>query len=450
MPESSAPKPVKSAKDVINAIYANRGAAQPVQAKNPIHAPRPAATSSVKATPRVKVAKSTTQPTTVKSSIAAEKPVVQPEVKTSLKLSPKKPTIVRPPRPATTGQRKSMDLRPAKGNTQLAISAIKKAASDVTGQAKPKSAAKPAVITAKKPTARPSTTGKTTATGTKPPVPRPAGPRRMDDIRRPAPVNIPSPAPSAPAETLQTVAERLNRSEKRARLRPLDSIKNRFRPAPKGYSAREADQIRKVKPEGYHNPDFTPEPEPTKPAVHLYGMTEGPDTFASAPDLIEPDQTVTDSTGLGVIEDYHSTDLLDLPVPEESPEAKPSKKSKKSAPDNNRYALGGQSPFLRSVNVEKRPLSDDPVMRHPSSENPVYGGQDLAGKSSGKNIYPKKSKKFSKTVQPSKPSDSALSSRPTVIVPARRRSHAPLFILLIVTVILGAVVGAAVYLFLFQ
>lgn len=432
MPEKPAAKPVKpvkSAKDVINAMYAS-GAAKlpdPTQTKkSPIRAPRPAR-ASLKAAPSINP---TTHPSP--TTTTAPKPVVRPEVSTSLKLNPKKPTIVRPPR-VVVAPRKMMDLRPAKGSTQLAISAIKKAAASAT----PKKPTKPPVSPAPHPSAHPAASGQ----------------RLMDDVRRPASVATAAPSPT-PVETLQTVAERLDRSEKKTRLRPLDSIKNRFRPAPRGFSAREADQIRPLNSQEYYNPDFeptaapTPTPTPERETIHLYGMTEGADTFASAPDLIEPDQTSSDDTNLGVIEDYHPTSS-----PNTAPTPAPTSHSAKpTAPDNNRYALGGQSPFfLKSITVEKRPLSDAPVVRRPS-ESSVYSAQNLSEDTSAKNSYAKKSKKFlkSKTVHPSKASDSALNTRPTVIVPARRRSHAPLFVLLIVTVILGAVVGAAVYLFLFQ
>lgn len=43
-----------------------------------------------------------------------------------------------------------------------------------------------------------------------------------------------------------------------------------------------------------------------------------------------------------------------------------------------------------------------------------------------------------------------LPARPTVIVPSSRRSKAPLFFLIMVTILLGAAVGGAVYLCFFQ
>ena len=119
-------------------------------------------------------------------------------------------------------------------------------------------------------------------------------------------------------------------------------------------------------------------------------------------------------------------------------------KPKKSV-DNNRYALGGQSPFLKSVSVEKRPLSNNAKPYDYSVRTSEKTGTKSGAKLSKKNIYPKKS--LAKTsVSPRL----ELPTRPTVIIPASRRSKLPLFFLLLFTILLGVVVGAAVYLCFFQ
>lgn len=120
---------------------------------------------------------------------------------------------------------------------------------------------------------------------------------------------------------------------------------------------------------------------------------------------------------------------------------------KKSEPDNNRYSLGGESPFLRSVNVEKRPLSNSPDKFNPKVErratvDPTEIAKKSSLKTSRKNHYPK-AKAISTPRQ-------EMPVRPTVIVPSNRRSKAPLFFLVLITIILGAAVGAAVYLCFFQ
>ncbi len=83
--------------------------------------------------------------------------------------------------------------------------------------------------------------------------------------------------------------------------------------------------------------------------------------------------------------------------------------------------LGARSPFfLNSVNVEKRPLSPKSAPAR-------------------KNIYAKK---------PAKAPDAP--TRPTVIVPSSQQSKAPIFFLILLTVILGTAVGAVAYLCFFQ
>lgn len=115
----------------------------------------------------------------------------------------------------------------------------------------------------------------------------------------------------------------------------------------------------------------------------------------------------------------------------------------KSEPDNNRYALGGESPFLKSVNVEKRPLSDSPHKFNPKVERKALPASvDSSAPAKGrKNHYAKKSVPAPHQELP---------SRPTVIIPSNRRSKAPLVFLVLLTIILGAAVGAAVYLCFFQ
>lgn len=108
------------------------------------------------------------------------------------------------------------------------------------------------------------------------------------------------------------------------------------------------------------------------------------------------------------------------------------KKEKKSED----HPVGAESPFLKSVNVEKRPLSDNATLR----PAPSVINEKANKKASRKNVYAKK--------HDSKRQD--LPARPTVIVPSSRRSKAPLFFLILLTIILGAAVGAAAYLCFFQ
>ena len=83
------------------------------------------------------------------------------------------------------------------------------------------------------------------------------------------------------------------------------------------------------------------------------------------------------------------------------------------------------SPFCGSGSVEKRPLSS---------------GRPASRSTARKNIYPKKPA----APKPEKP------SLPTIVVPDSHRSKAPLIALILFTILLGALVGAAAYFFFFQ
>lgn len=113
---------------------------------------------------------------------------------------------------------------------------------------------------------------------------------------------------------------------------------------------------------------------------------------------------------------------------------------KQPAPKKNRYSSTEPSPFLKSVSVEKRPLSDSSAPDQFKIARPVV--EEKPNKTARKNVYAKKKTKAEVRQE--------LPQRPTVIVPASRRSKVPLFFLILFTIILGAVVGAAAYLCFFQ
>lgn len=99
---------------------------------------------------------------------------------------------------------------------------------------------------------------------------------------------------------------------------------------------------------------------------------------------------------------------------EETPEEK--------GPDNNKFSLGGKSPFINTLNLDKRPLS---------------------GHSVTKPVVPAPS--------PS-PRLTTSDTIPTVVASKKksRRSNIALGIAIVLTVILGAIVGTFVYLAFFQ
>lgn len=112
------------------------------------------------------------------------------------------------------------------------------------------------------------------------------------------------------------------------------------------------------------------------------------------------------------------------------PEAEKSRSAHK-----NRYSATEKSPFLKSVQVDKRPLSDSSIPPQPTVVN-----SNVTSRSDRK-----KEVKRAKTRQ-----QQNLPSRPTVIIPSSRRSRAPLFFLILLTVLLGAIVGTATYFFFFN
>lgn len=170
---------------------------------------------------------------------------------------------------------------------------------------------------------------------------------------------------------------------------------------------------------------------------------------------------------LGVIEDYapvegrvkgHEAEV----VSGAGLSARDPKNPKAHKAEDSRRTLGKQSPFfLKSVNVEKRPLSHDsagipagphrsPAEEPISPDKPVKLGtvRTVSHRSAfGKAPKPPKEKRAK---DGHKAENRPLPDRPTVIVPSSHRSNAPLFFLLILTILLGAAVGAAAYLCFFQ
>lgn len=122
------------------------------------------------------------------------------------------------------------------------------------------------------------------------------------------------------------------------------------------------------------------------------------------------------------------------------------KNSSDDAPDNNAYVLGGRSPFLPSYSVDKRPLSSSvkPKETNNFEKLSYLGVSDASSEKPRKNVYEKtpeielssadahkKSKKKSKTVK--------------IIDDSDKKSGLPLVIIILLTIILGAAVGAGVY-----
>ncbi len=288
-------------------------------------------------------------------------------------------------------------------------------------------------------------------------VPRPNQGEVVDFVAR-----KPRPAKSTkPADTPDT--------KKKPKSSPLDSIKKRFAPAPKGYAANSDQQARPDRPyqaESFIRPKSSEASKSSK-STQFYGLDDDSHSLGVMQGQPNRDEIAMDA-GLGVIEDYHSDGTVSA-----NGEATV---LRRDGPDNNKYALSAQSPYYLkgAASVEKRPLSGNGVRRHPvEAATSVYAGQDLDANKSNKNQYTaesdKKSKKktnkksetaksakvtkVAKSSKPNKPTKvtrAGIDAHPTMIIPSRSRSSAPMVALLLLTVLLGAIVGALAYLFFFQ
>ncbi len=314
----------------------------------------------------------------------ATEPAAAPVVKTSLKLKPKKAPITVPPQNLQNPAHRPSVAASPKGQTALAklLANRQRANSATTTAPAPSSTVNESVRVLQQ--AAQKVTQKAAPSAAQP-VAKPQ--RRtsrglMQDIVRP-----------------------------RRRPVPADSVKQRFQAAPRDYTANTETQASAYA--GFAQPGPEPATPPVKQPVEIYGMMD--------------EEPAGKSDRLGVVEDYHPQNSTPAPAA--------------PAPDNNKYSIAGQSPFfLKSVTVEKRPLSNSAPRRSVAPEGTLYERPNTDPVSK-KNHYDAKPPKETKKSVPTKP---------TVIIPASRRSHAPFIFLLILTIILGAAVGAFIYLCFFQ
>ena len=109
------------------------------------------------------------------------------------------------------------------------------------------------------------------------------------------------------------------------------------------------------------------------------------------------------------------------------------------APDNNAYSLGGKSPFLLNYNVNKRPLSDSvPTKKRDNYEKLSFLGVNEEP-TSHKNVYNKEEKTSEKPAKDKKV------KTVKVVDDAKKKRGVPTWLVIIITIILGAAVGAGVY-----
>ena len=141
------------------------------------------------------------------------------------------------------------------------------------------------------------------------------------------------------------------------------------------------------------------------------------------------------------------SDDLEAEIADFVEEPKPlfDKQKKADAPDANKYSLGGRSPFLASVKVEKRPLS---------GLVPV-GAKTIKAeaKTPLKNTYRAKIKQVITKDKDTKSDDAKPPRRRETTVISTPESHSHtigLAIAITLTIILGALIGAVIYLVFFQ
>lgn len=134
-------------------------------------------------------------------------------------------------------------------------------------------------------------------------------------------------------------------------------------------------------------------------------------------------------------------------VIEKTPEKisqKPTSKLSDESPDNNFYSLGGKSPFLANYSVDKRPLSNSvPKDNKKNFSKIAYEGEKVSDSKEElpkKNVYEKKDSVFS-----AKKKEAKERTPVTIIEDEGKNSGIPIIVIIILTVILGAAVGAGVY-----
>ena len=122
--------------------------------------------------------------------------------------------------------------------------------------------------------------------------------------------------------------------------------------------------------------------------------------------------------------------------------SQPAEKKAPTAPDNNAYSLGGKSPFLPNYTVDKRPLSNSiPAKKKDNFEELSFLGvtEDTPSK---KNVYEKKS---DSNIKKSEDKKAKKSKTVRVIDDTKKKRGVPVFLIILLTIILGAAVGAGIY-----
>lgn len=287
--------------------------------------------------------------------------------------------------------------------------------------------------------------------------------RRMDFVRRPASAPLPTvkvqkktvkisvSSHPAPMPELRSAAKTSKPTPRpmpkmKSASRPISVIrpasKSTSKPMPRPVSR---PTVRPVsEPELEPELDVEPLMDDDELSLALAGFADDDDSPSLMDNLSKEATDLEDE--LDALDELDAiSDDLEAEIADFVEEPKPMFAEKKpDAPDANKYSLGGRSPFLSSVRVEKRPLSgfvpDSTKTLRSEAKTPV------------KNSYRAKIKQAVTKVRDEK-SDAQLPRRRETTIISTPKNHANsigLTIAIILTIILGAAIGAVLYLVFFQ
>lgn len=162
----------------------------------------------------------------------------------------------------------------------------------------------------------------------------------------------------------------------------------------------------------------------------------------------EPEITVKKQEEKPLVSRKPATTREYYPEPKKSEpkieKVEPKKTSTPSAPDGNKYTLGGKSPFLPGYTVDKRPLSSSvPEKKTANFEKLSFLGVNEATPDANrkKNVYEKEPEKTEESQKDKKKKEKTVK----IIDDSDKKKGVPLFVVILVTILLGAAVGAGVY-----
>lgn len=264
------------------------------------------------------------------------------------------------------------------------------------------------------------------------PTPQPSIPPRrqyMDFVRRPNPASSQAAAshssrPAACPSAASSSSPSSHPASARRSTRPTSTV---ARPASSGAAATSRPAVTARTRAGSHTARPRPATSRRSSATARSASAARP---APEPELLELEDLEFDTIETIETVEFNSDSVDDfLSAPEPLLKDSSDRDDTKSAPDANRYSLGGRSPFIPSVTVDKRPLSS-----HVPTSTPRPTGV--------KNSYPRRSNDGSTPTR---------RDAPTVIVNSpKKKLNIVLIIAIALTIIVAIPVGVVAYLALCQ